>query len=63
MRPLAHAKKRDLVRHIDHYWTLGEDQHIATYAAMYHSMEAFNDCFGEEDIDEWIEHAADESEW
>lgn len=60
---LRRLEKRDLVRHIDHYWTLGEDQHLATYAAMYHSMDALNDRFGEEDIDEWIAHAADESEF
>jgi DNA-binding transcriptional regulator GbsR (MarR family) len=60
---LHRLEKRDLVRHVDHYWTLGDDQHLATYAAMYHSMEALNDRFGEEDIDEWIEHAADESEF
>lgn len=30
---------------------------------MYHSMERFNDRFGEEDIGTWIEHAADESRY
>lgn len=60
---LHRLEKRDLVRHVDHYWTLGDDQHLATYAAMYHSMGTLNDHFGEEDIDEWIKHAADESEF
>jgi len=60
---LHRLEKRDLVRHVDHYWTLGEDHHLATYAAMYHSMDALNDRFGEEDIDERLKHAADESEF
>lgn len=59
---LARLEDRGLVRHKGHYWTLGEEEDIAAYTSMLESTRAANDRFGEEDMDEWLEHAVDEEE-
>ena len=46
-----------LVRHKGNYWALGEVDDVAVYASMLESTRAANDRFGEEDMDEWLEHA------
>jgi predicted transcriptional regulator of viral defense system len=59
---LSRLGDRGLVRHKGHYWTLGEDDEIASYSGLYESTRAANERFGEEDMDEWLEYAVDESE-
>lgn len=57
---LSRLEDRDLVRHKGNYWTLGDDEDVAAYTSMLESTRAANDRFGEEDMDEWLEHAVDE---
>jgi len=59
---LSRLEDRDLVRHKANYWTLGEDEDIAAYTSMLESTRAANDRFGEEDMDEWLEHAVDDED-
>ncbi|SFR97346.1 MarR family protein [Halomicrobium zhouii] len=53
---LSRLEDRDLVRHKGNYWALGEDD-IASYAGFAESTRTANERFGEEDMDEWLEHA------
>lgn len=57
---LSRLEDRGLVRHKGIYWALGEADDVAAYAAMNASTEAANDRFGEEEMDEWLEHAVDD---
>lgn len=57
---LSRLEDRDLVRHKGNYWTIGDDEDVAAYTSMLESTRAANDRFGEEDMDEWLEHAVDE---
>jgi len=41
---------------------LGEVDDVAAYASMLESTRAANDRFGEEDMDEWLEHAVDDED-
>lgn len=59
---LSRLADRDLVRHKGTYWALGEDEDIAAYSSMLESTRAANDRFGEEDMDEWLEHAVDDED-
>ena len=56
---LSRLKERDLVRHKEPYWAIGEDDRLAAYSAMLHGTEAAADRFGEEDWGEWEETAVD----
>lgn len=55
---LSHLQDSDLVRHKGDYWALGEDEAITAYSGLVESTRAANDRFGEEDIDEWLDHAS-----
>ncbi|MFB6140712.1 MAG: helix-turn-helix transcriptional regulator [Halosimplex sp.] len=57
---LSRLEERGLVRHKGNYWALGEDDEVAAYTSMLESTRAANERFGEEDIDEWLEHAVDD---
>lgn len=57
---LSRLEDRGLVRHKGTYWALGEADEIAAYTSMTESTRTANDRFGEEDIDEWLEHAVNE---
>jgi len=59
---LSRLEDRGLVRHKGNYWALGEDDEVAAYTSMLESTRAANDRFGEEDIDEWLEHAVDKED-
>jgi len=59
---LSRLEDRGLVRHKGTYWALGEVDDVAAYASMLESTRAANDRFGEEDIDEWLEHAVDDED-
>lgn len=59
---LSRLEDRGLVRHKGNYWALGEDDDVAAYISMLESTRAANDRFGEEDIDEWLEHAVDDED-
>jgi len=59
---LSRLEDRDLVRHKGNYWALGEDDDIAAYSGFAESTRAANERFGEEDMDEWLEHAVDDGD-
>ena len=59
---LSRLEDRGLVRHKGNYWALGEVDDVAAYASILESARAANDRFGEEDMDEWLEHAVDDEE-
>ena len=56
---LAQLEDRDLVRHKGKYWTIGEDDRLASYAAMAHTFATAEERFSDEEMDEWLEHAED----
>jgi hypothetical protein len=57
---LSRLEDRGLVRHKGNYWALGDADEVAAYTSLYESTRAANDRFGEEDIDEWLDHAVDD---
>ncbi|AKH97440.1 MarR family transcriptional regulator [Halanaeroarchaeum sulfurireducens] len=59
---LSRLEERGLVRHKGIYWALGEADDIAAYGSMVQSTRAANDRFGEENMDEWLEHAVDDED-
>ncbi|WP_148414629.1 helix-turn-helix domain-containing protein [Haloferax sp. KTX1] len=59
---LSRPEDRGLVRHKGNYWALGEVDDVAAYASMLESTRAANDRFGEEDIEEWLEHAVNDED-
>lgn len=59
---LSRLEDRGLVRHKGNYWALGESDDVAAYTSMLESTRAANERFGEEDMDEWLEHAVDDEE-
>ena len=59
---LSRLEDRGLVRHKGNYWALGEADDVAAYTSMVESTRAANDRFGEENIEEWLEHAVDDEE-
>jgi predicted transcriptional regulator of viral defense system len=59
---LSRLEDRALVRHKGNYWAVGEDDDVAAYTSTLESTRAANDRFGEEDMDEWLEHAVDDED-
>jgi len=59
---LSRLEDRDLVRHKGNYWALGDDDAIAAYEGISESTRAANERLGEEDMAEWLEHAAEEDD-
>jgi hypothetical protein len=57
---LSRLEERGLVRHKGNYWALGDDDAVAGYSGLVESTRAANDRLGEEDMEEWLEHAVDE---
>jgi len=59
---LSRLEDRGLVRHKGNYWALGEADDVAAYTSMAESTRASNDRFGEENMEEWLEHAVDDED-
>ena len=59
---LSRLEDRGLVRHKGTYWALGEADEVAAYTSMLESTRTANDRLGEEDMDEWLEHAVDDED-
>ena len=57
---LSRLEDRGLVRHKGNYWALGEADDVAAYTSMVESTRSANDRFGEEDMNDWLEHAVDD---
>jgi DNA-binding transcriptional ArsR family regulator len=56
---LARLEERELVRHEEPYWTIGEDDKLAAYASMLHGIAAAESRFGDDDWGDWEETAVD----
>lgn len=54
---LSRLEERGLVRHKGKYWTIGEDDRLASYAAMTHTFATAEERFPDEDMGEWMDHA------
>jgi len=59
---LSRLEERGLVRHKGTYWALGDDDDVAAYTSMVESARTANERFGEEDMDEWLDHAVDDDD-
>lgn len=59
---LSRLGDRGPVRYKRNYWTLGGADEVADYTSFFESIRAANDRFGEEDMNEWLEHAVDDEE-
>lgn len=59
---LSRLEERGLVRHKGTYWALGDDDEVAAYTSIVESTRTANERFGEEDMDEWLNHAVDEGD-
>lgn len=58
---LARLKERDLVRHKQPYWAIGEYERLREATGLSQSVRALNQQLGREDMDEWRKAAADDS--
>lgn len=56
---LSRLHDRGLVRHKKPYWSIGDDDRLASYGAMVHGLTAADDRFGDEDFGNWQETAVD----
>ena len=56
---LQRLANRDLVRHSEPYWAIGDDDRVGTYVGMLGSIETVDDRYGVESWEEWREHAID----
>lgn len=55
---LRRLEDRNLVQHKGDYWAIGDEDHVRDAFRFHQAMEDLNGRFGEEDLDEWREHAA-----
>lgn len=56
---LARLEERDLVRHKEPYWAIGDDDRLAAYEGMLHSLEGIEDRYGDDNWEGWEETAVD----
>ena len=52
-KTLQRLKDRQLVRHSEPYWAIGDDDRVGTYLSMVSSLETISQREGTEDYDEW----------
>lgn len=52
-KTLQRLEERQLVRHAEPYWAIGEDDRVGTYLSMVSSLETISQREGTEDYDEW----------
>lgn len=50
---LSRLEDRDLVRHRGHYWAIGTDEALASFAATRSTAQAMTDRFGPENPEDW----------
>lgn len=60
-KTLQRLKERQLVRHAEPYWAIGDEDRVGTYLSMVSSLDAIAECEGTEDYDGW-HNAADSAE-
>ncbi len=56
-KTLQRLEERQLVRHAEPYWAIGDDDHVGSYLGMLSSLDAVAEREGTEDYDEWREAA------
>jgi DNA-binding transcriptional ArsR family regulator len=56
---LSRLEDRNLVRHKEPYWAIGEDDRLAAYGAMVQGTKTARDRFGDEEWGDWQETAVD----
>ena len=56
-KTLQRLKERQLVRHAEPYWAIGDEDRVGTYLSMVSSLEAITEREGTEDYDEWVDAA------
>lgn len=56
---LSRLEDRGVVRHKGKYWTLGNDERLASYTAMSQTFATVDDRLPPEDQEEWLAHAED----
>lgn len=56
---LSRLEDRDLVRHKGDYWAIGERETVRDAYSTHRIMEALDERYGEEDLEEWREYAAE----
>ncbi|QLK26891.1 MarR family transcriptional regulator [Natrinema zhouii] len=57
---LARLEERDLVRHKGSYWAITDDtERLRKAYDIHRANRLFNELYGAEDREEWVEHAAD----
>lgn len=61
---LSRLEERNLVRHKGRYWAITEDRERLQSLTRYELVtESMNALYGEEDLNEWIDHMPDEEEF
>ena len=56
-KTLQRLEERQLVRHAEPYWAIGENDRVDTYLGMVSSLDAVAEREGTEDYEEWREAA------
>jgi DNA-binding MarR family transcriptional regulator len=59
---LSRLEDAGLVRHKGNYWAVGDEDRVASEVSFVESAKTANERFGEEDMDEWLEHAVEGSD-
>ena len=57
---LSRLEDRDLVRHKGDYWAIGDMETVRDAYEMHRIMGSLDERYGEEDLAEWREHAAED---
>ena len=60
-KTLQRLKERQLVRHAEPYWAIGDEDRVGTYLGMVSSLDTIVEREGTEDYQEW-RRAADQAE-
>lgn len=58
---LRRLEERELVRHKGEYWALDDEETVRDAYQFHRSMDDLDERFGEEDIDEWRDYAAEDA--
>lgn len=57
---LRRLEDRGLVRHKGDYWAIGDEETVRDAYDFHRVLEDLDERFGEEDLDEWRKHAAED---
>lgn len=57
---LRRLEERKLVQHKGDYWAIGDEERVQEAYRFHQMMDDLDEQFGEEDVEEWMAHAADD---